>query len=144
MARNPCQDKQGAGHLVWHKVTFRGPVDGQPCELPENQQGIIEHEFINGSIYQQSFATAVSTQPSALQVDGSLGPPPVVVRKAASGWKGTQPTVGVATQKFDHVAGTGLGLPHTGTAEFTTTVTPPWGIPSSPATPPTISVTLTA
>jgi len=144
MTNSPCEDKQAAGHLVWHKVKFHGPVAGRKCDLPENQSGTVDHEFINGSIYQQTFATSVSTQPTALRVAGPASPPPVVVTKAFKGWLRSQPTTGIAAQALEHVPATGVVLPLTATAEFTTTVTPPWNTPSSPSTPPTVSITLTA
>ena len=142
MTERPCENKQTAGHLVWHKVKFSGPVPGQPCELPEGQSGLVEHEFINGSIYRQTFATSVSTVPAAL-VAGDSSPPAVVVAKASRGPLRSQHTTGIATQKLEHVGGTGLVLPHTATAEFATSVTPPWRTPSIPATPPSVSITLT-
>jgi hypothetical protein len=144
VSNKPCEDIQAAGHLVWHHVTFRGPEAGMSCHLPEGQQGVVEHEFINGSIYQQTFATMVSTMPDALQWAGSPVPPPVVVAKASKGPFRSQPTIGIATQVLEHVPGSGVVLPHTATAEFETYVTPPWNTPSSPAAPPTVSVTLTS
>jgi hypothetical protein len=99
---------------------------------------------MNGSIYQQTFATTVSTRPDALQVAGPSSPPPVIVSKASKGPFRSQPTIGIATQVLEHGAATGVGLPHTATAEFATSVTPPWNTPSAPAVPPTVSVTLTA
>lgn len=141
---SPCEDTQGVGHLVWHHVTFRSPLADEPCHLPEGQRGVVEHEFINLSIYQQTFATTVSTVPAALQAAGSSSPPPVVVAKASKGPFRSQPAVGIATQMLEHVAGTSVILPHTATARFATTATPPWNVPSSAAAPPTVSITLTS
>jgi len=141
---SPCEDTQGVGHLVWHHVTFRGPGADESCHLPEGHHGVIEHEFINLSIYQQTFATTAFTQPAALQVAGASSPPPVVVAKASKGPFRSQPAIGIATQVLEHIAGTGVVLPHTATAQFATTATPPWNTPSSAAVPPTVSVTLTS
>lgn len=142
MAPTPCHDRQSAGHLLWHEVKFRGPTAARPCELPETNQGTVEHTFINGSIYQQTFATTISTTPAALHVLGSPSPPAVVVPRASKGPLLSRPTPAPATQTLEHIAGTGVGLPHLASASFATTVTPPWGTPSYPAVPPTVGITL--
>jgi hypothetical protein len=130
-------------HLVWHEVNFRGPDAAQPCELPENKQGVVEHTFINGSIYKQTFATTISTSPAALHVPGPPSPPPVVVGPAKKGPLRSHPTTAPATQALEHVAGTGIGLPLAATADFATIITPPWVTPISPTAPPTVSIMLT-
>lgn len=140
---SPCQEKQLIGHLVWHEVSFRCPSIGQLCELPENQQGVVEHIFVNGSIYPQTFSTTVSTQPTALRIIGPESPPAVKVPKCVRGPLRTKNSTGKASQTLEHLHGTGVGLPHTATADFSTTATPPWGSSSSPETKLTISITLT-
>jgi hypothetical protein len=139
----PCSDTQVVGHLLVHEVRFTGPVGGQQCELPEGQHGQVEHVFENRSIYPHTFNTTATVTPGALAVVGPPSPPPVTVPSARRGPLRATPGKGTASQKVEHVAGLGIGLPHTATAAFTTTVTAPWGAcPLSP-TQPAVSITLT-
>jgi hypothetical protein len=142
MASSPCHDKQPVGHLVTHEVQFRGPGT-QSCELPEDQRGQVDHVFTNASIYPQTFTTVGSTTPGALAVAGPASPPPVRVPGVKKGPIRAKPSTGTASQDLEHVSGTGIGLPHTATAAFDTTVTAPWGSCPPPATPPAVNITLT-
>jgi hypothetical protein len=140
--QSPCKDKQLVGRLVWHEVSFQGP-GAQPCDLPENLQGRLDHVFVNGSIYPQTFTTTASTLPTALQIVGAASPPAVRVNPPRKGAFRTAPSTGSARQTLEHVARTGIGLPHTASADFVTTVTGPSGPHSPPAVQPAINVTLT-
>lgn len=137
-----CHDRQTVGHLLWHEARFTGPAAGSPCELPEGLRGQVEHIFENRSIYPQVFSTTAWTMPSALTI-GPSSPPPVRVPAARTGPLRRTPSTASASQKVEHVPGTGLGLPHTGTAAFTTTVTAPWGAGAPSAAEPAVSITLT-
>jgi hypothetical protein len=138
-----CHDRQAVGHLVWHEARFTGPVAGSQCELPEGQHGQLEHIFENRSIYPQVFSTTAATTPSALTIAGPSSPPPVQVPAARTGPLRKTPSKGTASQKLEHLPGTSLGLPHTGTAAFRTSVTAPWGAGKPSGAQPAVSITLT-
>jgi len=138
----PCQDKQLVGILAWHNVSFRGPDAARACDLPENQQGHVDHVFESRSVYPQTFTTIASTSPRALRVVGPDGPPQVKVPGARRGLLRTPPSSSTASQVLEHHAGTGVGLPLTATADFTTTVTSrAVTLPLRPSQP-SVSVTL--
>ena len=136
--QSPCQDKQSAGHFVWHEAKFHGP--GSSCDLPENQQGRVEHIFINASIYPQTFSTTASTSPAALGISSCVTTPAVTVPQPRPGAFRLPQNTGTATQMLEHRPATGVGLPHTATADFQTSVSSPGG-PRTCA--PSVNVTLT-
>jgi hypothetical protein len=137
-----CQDQQVIGTLLTHEVQFNGP-GAMPCELPEQLQGRISHVFTNYSIYPYSCVITAATQPPALSVVGPLKTPPVQVPKVQKRPLRAIPGTGTASQQLEHVGGTGLGLPHTGSASFATVVTAPWGFLPPAAIDPAVSITLT-
>jgi hypothetical protein len=136
-----CVDQKTVGNLLTHEVRFNGP-GAVPCELPEQLQGQIVHEFSNLSIYPYTCVITAATQPPALTVVGPPATPPVHVPIAKKKLLRVTPGTGTASQRLEHVAGTGLGLPFTGSASFTTTVTAPWGTCPPPATAPSVSIDL--
>jgi hypothetical protein len=142
--QGPCKVKRLVGHLVWHEVSFIGPGTTCPGNLPENGRGDVDHLFVNGSIYPQTFVTTVSTQPGALAVVGLASPPAVLVPQCTTGPIRTKPSTGTASQVLEHLPDRHVGLPHTATASFTTSVTPGWATSPAPSNPgPSISVVLT-
>jgi hypothetical protein len=138
-----CQTKKlTVAHLVSHRVSFRGPDAGHACDLPENHRGDVSHVFENESIYPLKCETTVSTTVAALKVVGPAGIDPVPVQGSSQGPFRARPSTGIASQVLEHNAGTGIVLPHTAAAEFTTTVTGPWGTLRPRPCQPIISVTL--
>ena len=126
-AHPPCHDKHLVGHLVWHEVRFLGPDVGHPCDLPEHRQGHVEHVFVNGSIYPQTFTTTALARPAALSVAGPAGPPAVRVSASVRGPLRADASTGIASQVLAHLPGTGISPPHMATADFSTAAIPPWG-----------------
>jgi hypothetical protein len=137
-----CRDKRVIGTLLTHEVQFNGP-GAMPCELPEQLQGDVSHVFTNRSIYPYWCVITAATQPTALGVVGPSSTPRVHVSKLQKKPLRAIPGTGTATQYLQHVGGTGLGLPHTGSASFTTVVTGPWGACPSAAVDPSFGITLT-
>lgn len=129
-----CQAKKLVGRLVWHEVSFCGPDTVHNCELPVNQRGHVDHVFSSLSIYDQIFTTTASTSPTALQIVGSPGPISVTVLKPSPGALRKTPSTGNASQELEHQPGTGVGLPRTATASFTTS-TDRGGAPPSTSRP---------
>jgi hypothetical protein len=137
-----CQDQRVIGTLLTHEVQFNGP-GAMPCELPERLQGHISHVFTNRSIYPYSCVITAATQPQALTVVGPASTAKVHVSKAQKKPLRVIPGAGTASQQLEHLGGTGLGLPHTGSASFTTVVTGPWGACPPAAVDPSVGITLT-
>jgi hypothetical protein len=121
--RSWCRTRESVGSFIWHEVSFHGPADARACELPENQQGHVAHTFENLSIYPVKFTTTASTSPDALKVVGSASPPGVTVPAPKKGAFRRRPEKRGASQRLEHQAGTGVGLPHTAAVDFATTVT---------------------
>lgn len=130
-----CQDFCIVGHLVEHQVTFVRADEGKRCDLSRSERGDLEHLFTNRSIYLRTFSTAASTMPSALAVVGAPSPSPVKVLPGKRGPLYRPGCTGKATQKIEHQPTASLTLPHTATAEFTTTVTGPGSTAGAQAGP---------
>jgi hypothetical protein len=139
---SPCATRQLVGHLVWHEVSFCGPDAACACELPENQQGHLDHVFESLSVYPHTFTTTASTSPAALRVVGPASPEPVTVLAPKKAALRKRSSKGSASQTLEHQTGTGVGLPHTGTVDFTTSVTKGTVALPSPANAPAINVIL--
>jgi hypothetical protein len=137
-----CRTKELVGSFTWHEVSFQGPDTARACELSENQQGRVAHTFENLSIYPVTFTTTASTSPDALKVVGSASPPPVTVPAPKKGALRRRPETRSASQMLEHQAGTGVGLPHTATVDFATTITSPKVALPPPPNAPAISVML--
>jgi hypothetical protein len=119
----PCKDEQLVGILAWHEVSFRGPDAAQACDLPESQQGHIEHVYKSRNVFPLTFTTIASTSPAALRVVGSAGPPPVKIPGAQKGPFRTPLRTSPASQLLEHCSGTGVALPLGASVDFTTAVT---------------------
>lgn len=141
-AQQACRDRRDVFHLLTHEVRFNGP-GASPCDLPEQTDSPVSHVFTNLSIYPYSCVITATTQPAALDVVGPSSTQPVQVSKAQKKPLRVIPGTGTATQHLEHVGGTGLGLPHTGSASFTAVVTGPWGACPAAAVDPSIAITLT-
>src|ERR1700733_10061095 len=105
---SPCGARQVVGHLVWHGVSFQGPDTKRACDLPEKQQGKVDHVFENLSVYPMTFTTATSTSVAALRVVGSASTDPVTVLAPKKGALRTTSEKGKASQVLEHSAGTGI------------------------------------